>query len=62
MLRFFKTANFLPSTTDGLLANYGGKCSSTSQCADPGAFCDLSVGIYPQCHQPSAASGKCVLP
>ena len=47
-------------TVPGLLANYGLKCSSSSQCADLGAYCDLTM-TFPQCHQPSAASGLYLL-
>ena len=43
------------------ILNYAGKCSSSSQCADPGAYCDLTV-FYPQCHQPTRTSGLCANP
>mmetsp|Transcript_33291 Transcript_33291/g.48186 ORF Transcript_33291/g.48186 Transcript_33291/m.48186 type:complete len:707 (-) Transcript_33291:479-2599(-) len=46
------------STVSGSLANYAGKCTATSQCADPGAYCDLTSS-YPQCHQPLLGSGLC---
>ena len=43
----------------GRLSNYGGKCSSKSQCADPGAYCDLSA-TFPQCKQPVSSTGLCI--
>lgn len=46
------------STRSGSIPNYAAKCSSTSQCADPGAYCDLTSS-YPQCHQPLQGSGLC---
>ena len=33
------------STLPGCISNYGAKCSSTTSCCDPGAYCDLTKGI-----------------
>ena len=44
------------STVPGCLTNFGGMCIATSQCCDPGSSCDLS-DKYPQCKQPTAATG-----
>lgn len=46
------------SSAAGCLLNYGGKCSSSSKCCDPGAYCDLSLS-YPQCKQPTSSTGRC---
>ena len=50
------------STAIDCIANNGAACSSTSQCCDPGAICrsDTKSGNFPQCQQPTAASGLCV--
>mmetsp|Transcript_28916 Transcript_28916/g.39719 ORF Transcript_28916/g.39719 Transcript_28916/m.39719 type:complete len:625 (+) Transcript_28916:169-2043(+) len=48
-----------PSTyrSSNCLSNYGaGLCYSSSQCCDPGAYCDSNTR---QCHQPSINSGDC---
>jgi len=48
-----------PSTyrTSDCLSNYGASpCYSSSQCCDPGAYCDSSTR---QCHQPYINSGQC---
>ena len=44
------------STVPGCLTNFGRMCTATSQCCDPGSSCDLS-DKYPQCKQPTAATG-----
>ena len=44
------------STVPGCLTNFGGMCIATSLCCDPGSSCDLS-DKYPQCKQPTAATG-----
>jgi hypothetical protein len=47
------------SSFAGCLSNFAGKCSSTADCCDPGAYCDLS-NTFPQCRQPVSSSGRCV--
>ena len=37
------------STLPDCISNYGAKCSSTTSCCDPGAYCDLTKGIT-QCY------------
>jgi hypothetical protein len=37
------------------LANFGARCTSTSQCCGPRAYCNLTAG-FPHCKQPSAAN------
>ena len=41
------------------LTNFGGQCTVSSECCDPGAYCDKTTDpFYPQCRQPTAATGK----
>lgn len=42
------------------ISNWGSKCTSTSQCCDPGATCSGSG--YMQCYQPMGVSGLCANP
>eukprot|EP01036_Dinobryon_divergens_P029086 gene29086-38145_t len=49
------------STKPGCIVNGGPLCSSSSQCCDPGAYCDLTKSS-PTCHQPGVDSGICSSP
>jgi hypothetical protein len=40
--------------------NWGNKCSSDSDCCDPGAYCNFNS--FRQCQQPAIGSSKCVNP
>ena len=40
------------------LGNFGGRCAYSTDCCDPGAFCDLT-SAFPQCQQPAQNSGMC---
>ena len=47
------------STVVGCLQNFGGKCAATTDCCDPGAYCDTTMDPqFPQCKQPTATTGK----
>ena len=52
---------YTSSSQAGCVSNYATKCSAASHCCDPGAHCDLTVS-FPQCHQPTSASGQCTNP
>ena len=49
--------------TGTCVANFGTKCSATTTCCDPGAFCDTVTNpTFPQCRQPKAADVLCLNP
>lgn len=47
------------STSATCVNNFAGTCTSTADCCDPGAYCDIS-NSYPQCKQPVSSTGRCV--
>eukprot|EP01035_Chromulina_nebulosa_P030501 gene30501-40529_t len=50
------------STNVGCIKNFGAPCKDTSDCCDPGAYCDTTTDVdllHPQCKQPIAATGLC---
>ena len=52
------------STAPTCIKNFGAKCSATTKCCDPGAFCDFKAngGTFPQCRQPTTGDAKCLNP
>jgi len=46
-------------TIAGCVRNFAEKCTSSADCCDPGAYCDVS-NSYPQCKQPVSSTGRCV--
>eukprot|EP01035_Chromulina_nebulosa_P069425 gene69425-biopygen31969 len=55
-------ANSSSYQTGNCVTNFGSQCSDSSQCCDPGAYCNTMNPSYRQCQQPAQHSGLCLNP